>query len=38
MIAFSPLIPRIEEQYVWSIPGFHQLREALDQPLMKKLW
>jgi hypothetical protein len=38
MIAFCPLIPRIEEQYVWRIPGLHQLREGLDQPMMKKLW
>jgi len=38
MIAFCPLIPSIEEQYVWRIPGFHQPGEGLDQPMMKKLW
>jgi len=38
MIAFCPLIPSIDEQYARRIPGLHQLRQALDQPLMKKLW
>jgi hypothetical protein len=38
MIAFCPLIPGVEEQYVRCIPGLHQLRHGLDQPLMKKLW
>ena len=38
MIAFRPLIPRVEEQYMWSILGLHHLRKGLGDPLTKEVW